>query len=117
MSLRIEKINQEIRKRLMEIIQEEIDDPALGLISIVRVDTARDLSICKVYYSVYADKKQLEHTQEALQRMMGFIRHTLGKKVRLKFLPKLEFFLDDSIEYSVYIYQKIEEVKGDTKAD
>lgn len=117
MSLRIDKINQEIRKKLMEIIQEEIDDPALGIISIIRVDTARDLGIARVYYSVYADKKQREHTQEALQRMMGFIRHTLGKKIRLKILPELKFILDDSIEYSVYIYQKIEEVKGDAKAD
>lgn len=97
----------------MEIIQEEIDDPALGMVSIIKVDTARDLSVSRIYYSIYGNKKTAEHTQDVLQQMLGFIRHTLGQKMYLKFLPKLEFILDDSIEYSVYINKKIEEVTGD----
>jgi len=115
MSLRIEKINQEIKRKLMEIIQEEIDDPSLSVMSIVRVDTARDLSVSRIFYSLFTEKKAGAHAQEALEKMSGFLRHELGKRIRLKFLPKLEFIADDTIAYSVYIHQKIEEVTRDTE--
>lgn len=115
MSLRIDRVNQEIKKKLMEIIQEEIDDPSLSVMSIVRVETARDLGVARVFYSIFADKKAKAHAQETLKKMSGFIRHELGGKIRLKFLPRLEFIPDDTIEYSVYIHKKIEEVTGDTE--
>jgi len=118
MGLRIDRVNQEIRKKLVEVIQEEVDDPTMGIISILRVETTRDLSLAKVYYSVYGDKKAIPYAKQVLSKMSGFIRHRLGEKIRLKFLPKLEFFLDDSIEYSVYIHQKIEEAtRNDPKTD
>lgn len=113
MNLRIERVNQEIKRKLMEVIQEEIDDPSLSVMSIVRVDTARDLSVSRVFYSLFAEKKVGAHAQETLKKMSGFLRRELGRRIRLKFLPRLEFIVDSTIEYSVYIHQKIEEVTHD----
>ncbi|HDN85970.1 MAG: 30S ribosome-binding factor RbfA [Candidatus Omnitrophota bacterium] len=114
MSLRLEKVNKEIKKRLMEIIQKEVDDPSLGLVSITRVETTPDLRQTRVYFSVLKDK-DFSRIEKILNSMRGFLRKLLGKKLRIKVLPSIKFFPDKSIKYSVEIYKKIEEVMGDKK--
>lgn len=110
MSLRMEKINSELRKQLTEIIRQEVDDPNIGVLSITRVETTSDLMECKVYFSLLDDTKY-KMVQNILEGMAKFIRVHLGKRVRIKFLPQLRFIPDDSIKYSVDIYNKIEEIK------
>jgi ribosome-binding factor A len=106
----MEKINSELRKQIMEIIQQEIDDPTIGVLSITRVETTSDLMESKVYFSLLDDTKY-KRVQVILDGMAKFIRVHLGKRIRIKFLPQLKFIPDDSIKYSVDIYSKIEEIK------
>jgi len=110
MSLRMEKINSELRKQIMEIIQQEIDDPTIGVLSITKVETTSDLMESKVYFSLLDDTKY-KRVQSILDGMAKFIRVHLGKRIRMKFLPQLKFIPDNSIKYSVDIYSKIEEIK------
>lgn len=110
MSLRMEKVNSELRKQIMEIIQQEVDDPNIGILSITRVDTTADLQESKVYFSLL-DENQYERVQHILDAMNKFIRATLGKRVRIKILPQLRFIPDDTIRYSVDINARIEEIK------
>lgn len=116
MSLRMEKVNNEIRKRIMEIIQRELDDPYLEFVSITRVKTTPDLKECRVYFSVLRDQ-DFPRTEKALNTMRGFIRKILGKKLRIKILPSLRFYPDKGIKYSVEIYKKIDEVIGNEKSN
>ncbi|SRR4030042_876738 len=111
MSLRIEKVNRELQKQIMDIIQREVDDPALGFLSITRVDTTADLRESKVYFSLLDETKNAQ-ARQVLNRMKGFIRSILSKRMGMRLLPQLSFFPDDSIRYSVDIYQKIEEIKA-----
>ncbi|MFH1519104.1 MAG: 30S ribosome-binding factor RbfA [Candidatus Omnitrophota bacterium] len=106
----MEKINQELKKQIMAVIQREIDDPGLDFLSIVRVETTKDLQESKVYYTLLDENSYIK-AKEALEQMKGFIRSSLAKRIRLKTLPQLNFIPDESIKYSVDIYQKIEEVK------
>ena len=110
MSLRMEKVNRELQKLIMAIIQKEIDDPDMDFLSITRVETTRDLGESRVYYSLLNEEK-LVKAKEVLDRMCGFIRGSLAKRIRLKVLPQLHFIPDDSIKYSVDIYKRIEEIK------
>ena len=110
MSLRMERINRELRKQIMSIIQKEIDDPDMDFLSITRVDTTKDLQESRVYFSLL-DENKYDKAKQILDDMRGFIRTNLGKKIRLKILPQLNFIPDESIKYSVDIYQKIEEIK------
>lgn len=112
MSLRMEKVNQEIKKQLMDIVQKDIDDPVVEFLSITKVETTADLHESRVYYSLL-DETKYDKAQNVLDAMKGFIRGNLGKRIRLKFLPELNFIADTSIKYSVDIYQKIEEIKGE----
>lgn len=110
MSLRIEKVNKELRKQIMGIIQKEVDDPAVDFLSITRVNTTADLQESRVYFSLL-DENKYKYVKQILNNMKRFIRSVLGKKIRLKTLPQLNFVPDDSIKYSVDMYQKIEEIK------
>lgn len=110
MSLRTEKVNGELRKQIADIISKEIDDPALGFLSVTRVETTSDLRESKVYFSLL-DDGQYGYVQKVLDKMNKFIRINLGKRIRMKFLPELKFIPDSSIKYSVDIFRKIEEIK------
>ena len=116
MSLRMDKVNQEIRRQLMDIVQREIDDPDLEFLSITRVETTADLQESKVYFSLLDDSKY-QKAKQVLAQMRGYIRGVLGKKIRLKILPQLTFLPDESIKYSVDIYNKIEEIRKSEEND
>ncbi|MCK4916778.1 MAG: 30S ribosome-binding factor RbfA [Candidatus Omnitrophica bacterium] len=116
MSLRMERINSELRKKIMEIFLREVDDPDISLLSITKVITTNDLQESKVYFSVL-DENKYEKVQRSLNLMKGFIQGTLGKKIRLKKTPHLIFIKDDSMKYSVDIFKKIEDVKNSGQWD
>jgi len=77
----------------MEIIQKEIDDPHLGLVSITRVDTTSDLKESRIYFSVLND--DFSKVDKILNKMKGCIRANLGRRIRLRILPQLIFIPDD----------------------
>ena len=110
----MQKVDSELRKQLMDIIQKEIDDPTVEFLSITRVETTSDLQESKIYFSLL-DENKYAQAKHILNSMKGFIRGMLGKKIRLKVLPQLNFIPDESIKYSVEIYQKIEELKSSSK--
>jgi ribosome-binding factor A len=112
----MEKINQELKRQIMQIIQREVDNPIAEFLSITRVDTTKDLQESKVYFSLL-DENKYQEAKQILDEMKGFIRTILGKNIRLKVLPQLTFLADESIKYSVDIYQKIEEIKEQDKKD
>ncbi|MDD3296227.1 MAG: 30S ribosome-binding factor RbfA [Candidatus Omnitrophica bacterium] len=110
MSIRMEKIDSQLRKEIINIIQEEVDDPDLDFLSITRVKTTSDLQEAKVYFSLL-DETKYPKAEQALKSMKGLIRHSLGRKVSFKTLPELIFIPDESIKYSVDINKKIDEIK------
>ena len=113
---RIDKINHQIQRVVAQIIREEVDNPNLGMISVVRVETTPDLRFCKIFFSVFPENNTQE-VSDTLNGMAVFIRRLLGKELSTKFLPALEFVPDDSIKYSVDIYEKIEGINDEPSQD
>jgi len=111
-SRRLEKVNSQIKREIMQIIQKEVDDPCMELVSITKVKTTSDLKEAHIYFSVLREE-DTEKVLKILNRMKNYLRRLLGRRMRIKILPSLKFFPDDSIRYSVEIYKKIEEVMGD----
>ena len=105
--------NSDIERVLGEIIRRDLKDPRIGLItSVVKTETTKDLSECKVYISVLGDEKVQKDTFEALGRAGGFIRHRLAEILNLRNTPQLHFIHDRSIEYGVNMSKKIDEIVG-----
>ena len=110
--MRIEKINSQIQKALMEVIQSQVDDPAATLLSITRVETTGDLQESKVFFSLLNDNNY-KKVSEILRKMNGFLRASMAKKISLRIVPQLKFIPDDSIKYNVDICKKIDEVRSE----
>lgn len=103
-NFRADRMSEDIKRELTAILRE-MKDPRLhnGIISIVRCETAHDLSYSKVYISSMNGLPTAKEAVKALKNAQGFIRHELGARLRLRYSPVLAFEATDSIEYSANI--------------
>ncbi len=98
MSIRIEKIAELIKKEISLIFLHKIQDPELGLVTITYVKVSSDIKYAKIYLSVFDKEKGLD-SLEKINRIKGFIRRELAHRIRLKHVPELMFFMDDTMDY------------------
>jgi len=109
---RIDRISEEVKRELSDIIRNSVKDPRISpMFSVVKVETTRDLRHAKVYVSILGAAEDKENTIEGLKRASGFIRKELGNRLDIRYIPELHFVLDSSIEYSIEISKKLEELR------
>ena len=114
---RFERINEELRKEISNIISFELKNPnATGLISITKVKVTNDLKFAKVYVSIL-NSKNVKDTLAALKKSSGFIRSEIAKRVNLRQTPELIFELDDSMEYGAKIDTILKDIMKDIKPE
>ncbi len=107
---RVNKISEETRRIIDEIIREDMRDPRIiGTFAVTRADVTRDLRHAKVYVSVLEEEFEKPFIQ-ALEKAAGFIRNELGRRLQLRYTPELHFVLDKNIEYGIYMNHRIDEV-------
>ena len=97
---RPQRVSQELQKELAMIIQREIKDPRVGMmVTVSGVEVSRDLAYAKVFVTFLNDKDEdaVKSGIRALQDASGFIRSLLGKAMRLRIVPELTFFYDNSL--------------------
>lgn len=115
-NIRYDRINEEVKKAISEIVREMKDPRISQMTTIMSAEVTNDLKQAKVRVSVYdPDDAVRESSVAALNRAAGFIRHELGTRVDLRALPQLKFTLDNSIEYSVHIAQILNDLNKDKK--
>lgn len=106
------RINEEIKKAVSGIIQNDLKDPRLtAMVSITKVDVTKDLRYAKVFVSVFGDEDKKNSTLNALKSSAGFIRRELGSKVNLRYTPEVIFTYDDSIEHGMHIDSLLQKIK------
>lgn len=110
MQKRHERLEQDVKLSLSRIITYKVKDPSVtGLISVTDVKITPDQKYAKIYISVFG-KQNKKKVIEALKNASGFIKSELGKSVRMRNIPALQFELDDSLEYGSYMDKVIDEV-------
>ena len=99
MKNRMDRVNEELKKQISLIIDQDLKNPNItGLISVTKVKTSPDLRYAKVYISLIGSKSK-KNTLEALKNGAGFIRSEIAKRVNLRYTPEISFEVDDSMEY------------------
>ncbi len=93
---RIDKVNEEIRHQVSMILQRDIHDSRIGFVTIIKVDTSPDLKSADIFFTTIEKNEALETTFAGLKASTGLIRRLLGKRIRMKFLPRITFIQDDS---------------------
>jgi ribosome-binding factor A len=112
-SQRPTRVGEQIREDLTELISREVHDPGVGFITITRVNVTPDLQQARVYYTTLGDDKARKETRRALERASPFLRRQLGGRLRLRRVPELQFFYDESIER----HDRIERILQDIAAE
>jgi ribosome-binding factor A len=110
---RPERVGDQIRKELSELVAREVHDPGIGFLTITHVKMTPDLQHARVYYTVIGDAKARTDAQRALGRASGFLRRQIGQRLRLRTVPDLAFFYDESIERQ----DRIEKIMLDLQAE
>jgi ribosome-binding factor A len=117
MSPRVQRVADQIQREIASLIQMEVSDPRVGMVSVTAVEVSRDLAHARVYVTVLntlsddeslnqstlsepgeLDKLEIEENLKALNKASGFLRTLLAKRLSLRSVPKLKFYYDGSIE-------------------
>ncbi len=114
MSVKIERIADQIQKELSYILQLEVRDDDIKFVTITDVHVTSDLSFAKVYVTVLNDDKK-EVTLKALKDAAGFLRKELAGRIDIRHIPELQFVYDESIDYGKKIEQIIETLHEEDK--
>ena len=99
MSHRANRVGEQMKKELSDIIGRKIKDPRIGFVTVTDVQVTGDLQQAKVYISVLGDEEQRENTLKGLAKAKGFIRTEIGHRIRLRKTPEIIFEFDESINY------------------
>ncbi len=98
--VRVQRVAEQIRGELSQILRDEVRDPRLPLLTITRVKLAVDLGAATVFYSPLGedpDADRAEELQQVMRKVTGYVRRSLSKRVKLRHTPELRWVLDDSI--------------------
>jgi ribosome-binding factor A len=110
-SQRPTRVGEQIREDLTELIAREVHDPGIGFITITSVQVTPDLQQARVRYTTLGDEKARRETGRALERATPFLRRQLGRRLRLRRIPELQFFYDESIERHDRIERILQEIQ------
>jgi ribosome-binding factor A len=117
MSFRVERLSETIKRDLGEIIQREYQ-PEGTFVTVTNVRVTPDLSIAKVYISVFAPGRDKQVVYEFIDEQVVQIRHALAQKIRnqVRKIPELHFYVDDTAEYVNKMEQLFKKVDEQPKA-
>lgn len=108
-SHRVDKVEQLIKEQISYVLLHKLQDDNLGFITVTDVKVSADLKIAKIYLSVL-QKKRRDYVLNKINLRLSFIRTELAHRIRIKFVPELKFFIDDTLDYVEKIEGLINEI-------
>jgi ribosome-binding factor A len=111
MSQRTDRVDELLRQEIGSIVAKDVADPRVGFVTITSVETTPDLRHAKVWVSVIGQPAERTATIAALGRAMPFVRHELGRTLRIRRIPDLHVHLDDTAERGTRILQMLAELE------
>ncbi|EIJ81457.1 ribosome-binding factor A [Bacillus methanolicus PB1] len=116
MNLRANRVGEQMKKELGDIIGRKIKDPRVGFVTVTDVQVTGDLQQAKVFISILGDEEQRENTLKGLAKAKGFIRSEIGQRIRLRKTPEIIFEFDESIDYGNRIESLLHQIHNEEKS-
>lgn len=110
-STRIARLAHQFQQEIATIIHQELKDPRLGFVTIIRVELSNDLRYAKVSFSCLGSEEERARSQAALDHSARFIYGLLKKRFRLKAIPELSFLYDESIAGVIALEDAFKQIK------
>ena len=113
---RVERIQEQVREEVSQMLATEVRDPGVGLVTVTRTKVTGDLSLARVYWTMIGDLAERKKTVKALERATGFVRHLLAERLSLRRAPEVKFIFDESVGAQDRIEQIIQEIHAEETA-
>ncbi len=110
-SRRPQRLALEIRHEISMMLFRDLKDRRIGLVTITGVEMSPDLRHAKVFVSAMGSDAEKKASLDGLNHAAGWIRHELGQRIRIRYLPEIVFLADSSLEYGEHIDQLLDEAK------
>ena len=104
---RSERVADQIQREVAEIIAQELEDPRIGRVTVSGSSLSRDLSNATLYITMPADG-DVRRALEGLNRASGFVRRRLGQRVRMRYVPRLRFAHDETLDRATRVGELID---------
>ena len=106
------RVADQLRAEIADLVARELHDPGIGFLTITHVKVTPDLQTARVYYTTLGDPKARRETARALERATPFLRRHIGRRLRVKRVPELEFFFDETVERGDRIERILQEISA-----
>lgn len=117
MSQRTERVGDLLRTELAELIQRQMRDPRVHLVTVTTVEVSADLRYASVGISALGDEEQRTEAVRALESARGFLRRELAGRLALRVVPELRFRLDRGAEHSQRISDLLDRLHPEGRGD
>ncbi|MBI5404252.1 MAG: 30S ribosome-binding factor RbfA [Ignavibacteriae bacterium] len=111
MSHRPEKVAEEIKHKLNSAMSKDLMELHIGLVTISKVMMTPDLRIAKVYVTFLGNREPVEKCLDRINFRKKHIRFLLAKHLNMKYIPELNFYYDDTLDYADKINKLLNEVR------
>ena len=108
---RSDRVAEQVRRDLADLIRSELKDPRVGMISLTAVELTPDYAHAKIFFTTLADE-HLDEVERGLKRASGFLRHELGRRIHIHTLPELHFVYDNSISHGISLSHLIDQASA-----
>ena len=112
MSMRANRVAEQMKKELGGIIGQKLKDPRIGFVTVTDVEVTGDLQQATIFISVLGSESEKEYTLKGLNKAKGFIRTEIGQRIRLRITPEINFEFDESVAYGNRIDSLLRQVKS-----
>ncbi len=112
MGYRQQRVADQIRRELADLIQFHVKDPELGLVTVTEVRMSGDLRYARVWVSVFGDEERERNSLERLRHAAGFLRREVAHRIRLREAPELRFLADRTLKESERLERLLREAPG-----
>ena len=114
---RVKRLSGQIQKEVSTIIQNNLKDPRIAFLTVTGAELTNDFSRATIFVSIYGTDEEIRSSLETLNRAKGHIRTELGKRMRFKSVPELQFKHDTSIDYAYRIEMLLNQIKEQDSND
>lgn len=107
---RLAQVNELLKREISRILRREVHDPRVGLVVVTGVEVTRDLSLARVYVRPTGEEHDWESMMEGLRAAGPYVRRELGKDLRIRKIPELDFREDRTLEKAMRIERILDDV-------
>ncbi len=113
---RKQRVKQLLREEISRLLQREVKDARVGMVTVTDVEVSADLKHATVYVQASGDEDRKAEVIAGLSSAAGFIRSRLGRELRIRRAPELRFVIDRAQEYAARIHELLSQVERSEEA-